>query len=299
MVEPHLHSDGSQAQATPGATPPPLSWGDPHRQRASSRHSALRAIALILLVGAAGAVLLFWPRDVAPPPAPTVAPAPATPTAAAPVIRYPLEAASPNAEQTPLPSLQESDTMVLDALAGLVGGNALELLMQRDGIIQRIVATVDNLPRQTLAPRLLPVRPVPGPFATVGSGDAMVIAGDNAARYAPYLRVVDAIDAKTLAALYVRLYPLFQQAYRDLGYPNGYFNDRLIEAIDDLLAAPIVQAPIRLAQPKVLYEFADPALERRSAGQKLLMRMGNNNAARVKAKLAQFRREVVGPNAKP
>lgn len=27
---------------------------------------------------------------------------------------------------------------------------------------------------------------------------------------------------------YVRLYPLFQKAYVELGYPNGYFNDRLI-----------------------------------------------------------------------
>ena len=47
----------------------------------------------------------------------------------------------------------------------------------------------------------------------------------------------DAIDARKLVAVYSRFYPLFQRAYRELGYPNKYFNDRLIEAIDDLLAA--------------------------------------------------------------
>jgi hypothetical protein len=42
----------------------------------------------------------------------------------------------------------------------------------------------------------------------------------------------------------------------------------------------------------VLYEFADPALESRSAGQKLLLRMGAENAARAKGRLREFRREI-------
>jgi hypothetical protein len=50
---------------------------------------------------------------------------------------------------------------------------------------------------------------------------------------------------------------------------------------------------LELARPKVLYEFADPQLEGRSAGQKVMMRMGSQNAARVKAKLREIRRELV------
>jgi hypothetical protein len=42
-------------------------------------------------------------------------------------------------------------------------------------------------------------------------------------------------------------------------------------------------------QPKVLYEFADPALEALPSGQKILLRMGPENAARVKAKLREIR----------
>jgi hypothetical protein len=102
------------------------------------------------------------------------------------------------------------------------------------------------------------------------------------------------MDTGKLVALYVRLYPLFQQAYRDLGYPDRYFNDRLVEVIDHLLATPSVPGPIKLAQPHVLYEFADPALEARSAGQKILIRIGPDNAARVKAKLRELRRQVTG-----
>jgi hypothetical protein len=44
------------------------------------------------------------------------------------------------------------------------------------------------------------------------------------------------------------------------------FNDRLIEIMDHLLAAPEIEGPIELVQPKVLYRFADPELEKRSWG---------------------------------
>ncbi len=38
-----------------------------------------------------------------------------------------------------------------------------------------------------------------------------------------------------------------------------------------------------------MYTFADPALESRPAGQKLLIRMGPENAAAIKAKLTELR----------
>ena len=87
-------------------------------------------------------------------------------------------------------------------------------------------------------------------------------------------------------------YPLFQQAYQELGYPGGYFNDRLVDAIDNALATPDVGGAVALTQPKVLYEYADPALQSLSAGQKALLRMGPDNAAKVKAKLRELRRII-------
>jgi len=95
-----------------------------------------------------------------------------------------------------------------------------------------------------------------------------------------------------MVAVYRRFYPLFQQAYVELGYPKGYFNDRLVEVVDHLLAAPEIDGSIALVQPRVLYQFADPELEARSAGHKILLRMGPENAAQVKAKLRAIRSEL-------
>ena len=136
---------------------------------------------------------------------------------------------------------------------------------------------------------MMPVKPVAGQFEILGSDEQTVISPKNAARYTPYVRIAQAVDAKKLVAVYSRFYPLFQEAYRQLGYPNGYFNDRLIQCIDDLLAAPEPDGPIKLAQPKVLYEFADPDLEARSAGQKIMIRMGLANERKIKAKLREIR----------
>jgi hypothetical protein len=260
---------------------------------------ALWWIAPLLAVGAIATAYLLWPQArVGEPPAaaPPRAAAPPAAAPAEPAIRHPIEEARPDAHETaaaaPLPALEASDQLVHDGLEGLLGARAVEQFVVAGGFVRRIVATVDNLPRQKAPVRAWPVMPTPGAFAATGGRDAGQIDPANARRYEPFVRLVESADAGKAVALYVRLYPLFQQAYRELGYPRGYFNDRLVEVIDHLLAAPEVPAPIRLRQPFVMWEYADPALEARSAGQKTLIRMGPDNARRLKAKLREIRRQV-------
>ena len=248
-----------------------------------------------LLVGAliavAGALYYFWavrPEPQPTTPVPEVKPQAAPPAGAEPRAEHPIEVPA----AAPLPALADSDASVHEALAGLLGSAPVDQLFQPQDVIRRFVATIDNLPRKTVAQRLIPVRPVPGTLRVAGAEGHVVIGPDNAARYTPYVRVLEAIDSAKLVAIYVRFYPLFQQAYAELGYPSRYFNDRLFEVIDDLLAAPEPKGPIALTQPKVLYEFADPALQDLSAGQKVLVRMGPENEAKVKAKLRELKRAL-------
>lgn len=100
-------------------------------------------------------------------------------------------------------------------------------------------------------------------------------------------------DLEITTETYRRFYPLFQESYVRLGYPDGYFNDRAVEVIDHLLATPEPKDPIRLVRPHVLYEFADAELEALSSGQKLLLRMGSKNAASIKRVLKEFRALIV------
>ena len=237
------------------------------------------------------AAVYFWPKSEKPQPQTVGAPAPA----AEPTIRYPVEsvpaesATEPAAES--LPSLADSDGAVGDALTALFG-QRLPRFVNLQNIVHRIVATVDNLPRDHVAPRLMPVKPVTGLPVTETVGEDLVLSPRNAARYQPYLRLADAVPTDALVAVYARFYPLFQQQYEKLGYPGKYFNDRAVEVIDHLLATPEVQEPLLLLQPRVLYVFADPKLESLSAGQKIILRMGRENREKLKSKLREIRQAL-------
>ena len=244
----------------------------------------LLLIPVVAVIGPAA--LYFWltserPQSQAPP-----APAPA----AKPAIRYPIEPVTPQAE--PLPALTESDGAVGDALSELFGPRLQKFFNLQD-VIHRIVATVDNLPRDHVSPRLMPVKPVTGRPVTAGTGERLVLGPENAGRYRPYVQLAEAVPTEKLVAVYTRFYPLFQEQYENLGYPGKYFNDRVVEVIEHLLAAPDVQEPVQLIQPRVLYEFADPKLEGLSVGQKTLVRMGAENSTKVKAKLREIREALV------
>ena len=252
-------------------------------------------LAGVAVLGAAAAVWYLWPSEPAPP-APVATASPAAVAAPPPAEHYPVpEIADASPPAQPLPALDDSDMAMGEALAGLVGRDALARFFRLDSLVRHIVVTVDNLPRKSFAQRLSPVKPVGGQMATTGKDEGLAIAPENAARYAPWVALASEVDARKVVALYVRFQPLFQKAYEELGYPKGHFNTRLVQVIDHLLTAPEPQAPLRLAVPHVLYEYADPVLEGESAGRKALFRMGNANAAKVKAKLREIRRALVPP----
>jgi Protein of unknown function (DUF3014) len=258
------------------------------------------AVALILAGG-----WYWWRQSVSPPPvtpAPQAqAPAPPPPQAEAPPEppKHPIEQARPDQPaREPAPGFAESNQLIRDTLLGALGSDAVISFFNVDDYIRRTVATVDNLPRQRAAPRLWPVVPMAGSPAVTGTDTAATLDAKNAERYARFISLVQRMDTGKFVALYVRLYPHFQQAYADLGFPSRHFNDRLVEVIDHLLAAPDVQGPIALKKPWILWEYADPKLESLSAGQKIMVRVGPENAAKLKAKLRDIRRQVAAADVK-
>jgi len=254
------------------------------------------AAAAVAVVGLSiGAIVYFSGRqDKAPSPEnqKPVAAVPELPPALPeePAIKHPLP---PPEKQEPLPSLDESDASMQGALADLIGKDSVDRFFKPAELIRHIVVSIDNLPEQKVAERLRPVKPVFGKFEVGGSADAPVLNPANYERYQPLVQLIRSTDTHRLVTTYSRYYPLFQDAYESLGHPPEYFNDRVVEVIDHLLTTPDVQDPIPLAQPNVLYEFADPKLEALTAGQKALIRMGSDNAKVVKDKLGELRKELL------
>ena len=264
-------------------------------------------IVIVVLLGAAFG-WWRWSLHQDQPPAPPVANAP--PPKAAPADTPPAVETGPKnpvdalAEPDPkLPALNDADGRVAAELNQLLGKKSVGSFLEVDGFVRRFVATVDNLPRAQASSRLWPAQPAPQRFEVQGEGEQKTIGADNGARYTPFVLFAESVDTARAVALYAKLYPLFQQAYEELGYPGKYFNDRLVAVIDHLLKAPEPAGPVQVKltevkgevvsqQPWVRYEFADPQLESLSAGQKMMVRMGPVNERRMKAKLAELRRQI-------
>ena len=274
-----------------------------------ARESSVWTLVIVVVVILAAA-FAWWrwslQKDTPPPESPAVtAPQPAPPDAPpAPVVQGPQNPVDALAEpDAALPSLNDADGRVTAALNELLGKKAVVSNLQVDGFVRRVVATVDNLPRAQATSRMWPTHPTPQRFTVQGSGVEKMISVDNGSRYTPFVLFAESVDTSRAVALYAKLYPLFQQAYEELGYPGRYFNDRLVAVIDHLLQTPVPAGPVQVKltevkgemqseRPWVRYEFVDPELESLSAGQKILVRMGPVNERRVKAKLAEFRRQV-------
>jgi hypothetical protein len=298
---------------------------DDFRPREEKSRAPIVVGVLVLLAAAAGG--WYWtygPQRTTPQPMPTAAvatppeDAPARPAEPAEEVasgpQNPVDAiAKPD---TALPALSDADAQVTSALTQLLGAGSVGSFLNVDGFVRRTVATVDNLTRQQAPSRVWPLHPTPGRFTVQpgtqgGARGEQTIDAANAGRYAAVTAFAEAVDVERAAKLYARFYPLFQQAYEELGYPGRYFNDRLVAVIDHLLAAPEPQGPVRVKlteikgeydapNPWTRYEFVDPALESMTSGQKMMVRVGPANERRLKAKLAAFRAQIVaGAAASP
>ena len=255
----------------------------------------------VLLAAAAALYVLNRREEAPPPPPPPVTAVTEAPVPAAPSIKYPVESLQTDiTEKSALPPLSDSNAQVRAALLEWLGKDSVARFLQLDDFVRHVVATADNLGRSHAAPRLWPVSPMPGRFTVQQAGDGTEVAPGNAERYSEFVAFVEAIDTKRALALYVRWYPWFQQAYEELGYPGRYFNDRLIEVIDLMIATPVPATPIQLrltevkgpiasTHPWLRYEFADPAMEALPAGQKIMLRVGPANQRRLQAKLSEVR----------
>jgi hypothetical protein len=207
---------------------------------------------------------------------------------------------------TPLPAPDKEFVKasgVPEALAALFGREAVLRFLETTDFPRRAVATLDNLGRDHAPVTSWPVQPAPGRFLVDRVGESQFIAEGNSLRYRPFVAFVTAVDAEQAVELYRRMYPLLDQAYRELGFGGKSLNDRVFEVIDLLLATPEtstrlevsltqVKGPIPSASPWTRYEFADSKLQRLAAGQKILLRVGPENRKQLKGKLQELRAQL-------
>jgi hypothetical protein len=203
------------------------------------------------------------------------------------------EKAVPPSEQGAIPQLppvelDKSDDLVRQLAKEISSHPRIPVWLSSDHLIRRFVASVDNL-ANGLSPRVHIDFFIPaGDFKIVKKGNLYYADPDGYSRYNPVVDVIISLDSKQCVYVFRSLKPLFQEAYRDLGYPDQDFQETFFKAIVELLKAPVVEGDVLLERTVVSYVMADPKLEDLSEAQKHLLRMGPENVGAIQTKLREI-----------
>lgn len=206
----------------------------------------------------------------------------------------------PEPERAPPPPLDDSDKTVFADLTSLSSDGALAKWLVSDEVIRKWVAAVNTAAKGNLVHKHRPFKNIPGTIAVAEEGaTGLTLSPDNYHRYDQPVRLFALVDTGTAVDLYRYWYPRLNQAYGELGIKGKSFHQQLLAAIDQVLAAPQVEEPIQLVRPSVYYKFADPKLEKLPGLHRLMIRMGPDNAERVKEKLRDLKTELEKIPVKP
>ncbi len=185
-------------------------------------------------------------------------------------------------------NLSDSDTQV-HRLAELIAPEFVQWLLPQQQI-RKWVATVDMMSEGRI-PRKYPGLNLPlGKFKVEKTGDTITSNPGNFNRADVLVAALTAIDPKLLASYIDYWQPVLEKANREQGKP-GSFNDRLDLTIDNIIALETLPENTELVQPHVFYQYADPALEKRSDLDKLVWRLGTKNQLALQQYLKELKRQ--------
>jgi hypothetical protein len=252
-------------------------------RREGKRKWIVLAVAGIIII-VLGGYYLFSGRSakehpLVPEPAKKETAAP-TPKPAPEPLRQPLPAVGP--------SLADSDDWVRKKGGELSPEPTWAQWLANKNLIRRLTAAVVNISEGRSPRKHLGFLSPQKPFSAAKKDGELYLDPQTYDRYNLIAEIISRLDAPKTAALFKELAPLFQEAYRELGYPQGEFQAVLIHAIKELLLTPAVEGDIRLKEAVLSYWMVDDSLEDLSEAQKHLLRMGPQNTGKIQKKLREI-----------
>ena len=206
-------------------------------------------------------------------------------------LEVPVQSPSePEHEVEPLPTLNESDAVVVAKMDEYLSDSVMSLMVT-DDVIRRGVVFVDNLAKGKVAKKHTPVVQPEEKFS-VNEGDILTINPNSYERYTPYVKIFTSMSAAQAVRMYEEYKPLINNAYSEIGYGDDEFNQTLTDAIDLLLDTPEPEGDLPLLRDSVTYQYAFSEWEQLPAAQKQLLRMGPENMKKVKAALRNIKAQL-------
>jgi hypothetical protein len=193
----------------------------------------------------------------------------------------------PSPSGAPLPSLEASDDFARGLAQALSSHPEVARWLAQNALVQRLTVVVDNVsngetprthleflaPKERFRARRGARTTTPDPAGFKG--------------YDAFADAIVSVDAGAAARAFQTLEPLFDEAYKELGHPEGGFRTALLRAIRNLLAVPVLREDVKLVPHATLFRYEDKGLEGLSAAQKQFLRLGPRNVRLVQGKLRE------------
>jgi len=199
---------------------------------------------------------------------------------------------SPESVQAPLPAgrvaLAESDDWVRKKSQEISPHAGWTEWLMNKNLVRRLTAAVVNITEGKSPRKHLNFLGPQKPFSALKKDEKLYLDPQSYDRYNLVAEVFSNLDASRAVGLFKEFNPLFQEAYRELGYPQGDFQGALIQAMKELLAVPVVEGGIQLKETVLSYWAVDDNLEDLSEAQKHLLRMGPQNTRKIQKKLREM-----------
>ncbi|NIZ05974.1 DUF3014 domain-containing protein [Pseudoalteromonas sp. HF66] len=281
---------------------------EPEVQKGSSNNNLIFAVVILILIAGVAAFILLKPEDK------PVQVVEGIVTEEVPVVEYqepeaesepevtnpepepvvvdtaPERTPEPVPEVKPLPTLNESDEVVVARMDELLSDQVMSLMVT-DDLIRRGVVYVDNIAKGKVALSHAPVERPKESFKVI-EGDILTIDPNSYERYTPYVKLFTSLSAAQVIRMYDEYKPLINEAYAEIGYEGDAFTGTLEEAIDVLLDTPEPKGDMPLVRNSVTYQYAYSEWENLPDAQKQLLRMGPENMKKVKAALRNIKAEL-------
>ena len=195
----------------------------------------------------------------------------------------------------PLPKLDNSDDFIRERLLLISNKPEFAKWVKTDDLLRRTASYADGLSNGVLLTKIFPLSAPEGKFATHSSDGTIWLNAGNYERYDRTINTLISLPMDSMAKMFHFTRPLLENAFSEMGYNPRQMDGIILQAIDVILATPIVAEPIRLTRDSVVYKFADPALESLLPLQKQLLRTGPENTKRIQQQAKALREALLNP----
>ena len=195
----------------------------------------------------------------------------------------------------PLPKLDNSDDFIRERLLLISNKPEFAKWVKTDDLLRRTASYADGLSNGVLLSKIFPLSAPEGKFATHSSDGTIWLNAGNYERYDRTINTLISLPMDSMAKMFHFTRPLLENAFSEMGYNPRQMDGIILQAIDVILATPIVAEPIRLTRDSVVYKFADPALESLPPLQKQLLRTGPENTKRIQQQAKALREALLNP----